>query len=155
ALTAALTPAVAALCLSMARLRVSVASVFSVATLILFARPGYWNLFLGQCTATVVVGTYLALHFARRRPWLAAAGVALARLEPTSGVPLVVLLLARRDVRPVLLGGALAAAASIGPTLVLVRNAGGIGAFLASLRTSETDFGATLQVNPVTSTYRL
>ena len=153
--TVALMPVLAYLTLRSCRRDATLAAVFGLAFLILFSAPGQWNIFLGQCTAPVVVGTYAALYYARRRPWLSAISVAVASFKPTSGVPLGLLMLARGDVAPVLGGAALSAGLSAAITGVLVRNSGGLTPFLASLAESYHSFGADPIVDPATSPYRV
>lgn len=111
----------------------SPAAVFGVGTLILASHPGHMSAFIGQCTTYVVIGVYLAFLFARRRPWIAAAGLALACLKPTFGVPAAILLLARGDARVVGRAFAMAAVASAIVSVPLMRAAGGIRPLLASL----------------------
>ncbi len=153
--TAALMPLLAYLTLRLCGVAASVASVLGLAGLIVFSRPGYWNLFLGQCTATMAIASYAALLLARRRPGLAALGVAVASLKPTFGVPLVVLMLVRRQVRSVIMGLALSGIVSLAATVVLAHNAGGVGPLLHSLVASHADFGSDPEVNPATATYRI
>ena len=153
--TAALMPLLAYLTLRLCRHGVSIGSVFGLASLMLLSRPGDWNLFLGQCAATMAIATYAALYFRGRRSWAAAVGVAVASMKPTYGIPLAVLMLAKREVRTVLVGVLIAAVISMGATVILVHNAGGFAGFLASLGASQLDFGADPQVNPATSSYRI
>jgi len=153
--TAALMPLLAYLSLRLCRLGVSIGSVFGLASLMLLSRPGEWNLFLGQCAATMAIATYAAFYFRGRRFWLGAVGVAVASLKPTFGIPLAVLLLAKRAGRTVLAGLLIAAGISTGAAAILVHNAGGLAPFWASLGASQLDFGADPQVNPATSDYRV
>lgn len=111
----------------------SPAAVVGVGTLLLASHPGHMSAFVGQCTTYVVIGVYLAFLFARRRPWLAATGLAVACLKPTFGVPAAILLLACGEARVVLRALAMAAVASAIVSVPLVRAAGGIGPFVASL----------------------
>src|SRR5262249_3040036 len=119
------------------------------------SRPGDWNLFLGQCAATMAIATYAAFYFRGRRSWVGAVGVAAASLKPTFGLPLAVLLLAKRAGRTVLAGLLIAAGISTAAAAILVHNAGGLAPFWASLGSSQLDFGADPQVNPATSDYRI
>lgn len=77
----------------------------TVILLVLLSRPGHQTLFTGYFTAELAIGTTLALHFARTRPWLAGFGLFLTSFKPTFIVPLAILMLCRRDFRAVLLGG--------------------------------------------------
>jgi hypothetical protein len=153
--TVALMPLIALLTLRLCGLRTSVTVVFGVATLMLLSRPGYWNLFLGQCTATVALGTYAALHFARHRPMLAGLGVAVSSIKPTFGIPLAVLMLAKGNIRPVVIGLGLSVVFSAGTAAVIASNSGGIGSFAASLFSSHSSFRADPAIEAATSIYRV
>src|SRR5262249_38208802 len=153
--TAAFMPLLAYLSLRLCRVGVSIGSVFGLASLMLLSRPGEWNLFLGQCAATMGIATCAAFYFRGRRSWLAALGVAVASMKPTFGIPLAVLMLAKREIRTVLTGLLIAGGISLGAAVILVHNAGGLVPFWASLGASQLDFGADPQVNPATSSYRI
>ncbi len=75
-----------------------------VACLILLSRPGHITLFTGYFTAELALGTALALHFARSRPWLSGLGLLLVSSKPNFFLPLMILMLCRRDFRAVVLG---------------------------------------------------
>lgn len=153
--SALLTLPIAALCLRLAGVQPSWGGVFVVATLILLSRPGYWNLFLGQYAATLALGFYAALYFARTRPGVAALGVTLAMLKPTYGVPLIVLMLAQGHARPVFVGIVSSAVLSAPVAAVIIRNAGGFGSFVRSLQSGQAAFDMDPEVNPALSTYRV
>jgi hypothetical protein len=126
-----------------------------LAGLVLLSRPGQFNVLLGQPTLLLVAGVYLGLFWARRRPAWAAVGFALTSMKPTYAVPLAVLMLARGDWRPVLLGGALAAMAAalgaIGPVVA----AGGPGPFIALLPENYVAFARAESANPILSIHRV
>jgi hypothetical protein len=153
--TALLTLLVAVLSLRLVRVQPSWSGVFLIAALILLSRPGYWNLYLGQYSATLAVGCYAALYWAATRPGLAALGVAVAMLKPTYGLPLIVMMLAMGHVRAVVGGVAVSGALSAAVAGVIVRNVGGLGAFLDSLGSSHASFGMDPAVDPTLSTYRV
>src|SRR4029077_16213895 len=54
-----------------------------LAAALLMSRPGRMNYLNGNVTAHVVLGAYAALHWAARRPVLAAAGLVVALAKPT------------------------------------------------------------------------
>lgn len=154
-LCVALVPVLARLALRMAGVARSATVVFGVSCLVVLSRPGSWTLFIGQYTVTMVVATYVALVFARERPWLAATGVALAALKPTFGAPLALLLLARGEWRPVVRGLAVAGALSLVVVVPLAQSAGGVGPFLESLAENYARFASMEQVSPALSAYRI
>jgi hypothetical protein len=87
--------------------------VVGLAAVLLLGHPGHSTLFLGQCTFWVVIATFLALHWAERRPWQAAIAFAVASLKPTYGAPLGLMLLVLGEWRPVIAGGLLAGLVSV------------------------------------------
>jgi hypothetical protein len=131
------------------------AAVFALAAALLVTRPGEMTVFLGQGSAYLVAGVFAALHFARTRPWLAGAGLALAATKPTFGLAVGVLMLCRGDVRAVLAGGGLAAAASAVALPVLVHAAGGITPFVASLHDNYARWGDNQFTNVAESVHRV
>jgi len=133
AVTILLTAGVAHLSLTLNGLAGRLVPTAAVATLILMSRPGQQNLLLGQCTAQIVLGSFLALRFARARPWLGGLGLALALLKPHFGVPLSVLMLCRGERRAVAIGAALVALVSLTPLALLVADAGGVIPFAQTM----------------------
>ncbi|HEY2387388.1 MAG TPA: glycosyltransferase family 87 protein [Candidatus Binatia bacterium] len=128
------------------------AAVLGLGAFILVCRPGYTNVYTGECTAYVTLGAYLVLAFAEDRPVVGALGAALAWVKPTFGAPLTILLLARRDWRNAALRGILLGAiVSLPVLLVLLRAEGGVGPLLGSVvenyttrNTGETYSGASV-----------
>ena len=103
----------------------TIAATLGLTALLLLSRPGHMNLLLGQVTAQVVIGAYVALRWARTRPLLAGMGLALATLKPTYGVPLALLMLfGRGDLGAVVVGVALSGALCL-VALVAARARGG------------------------------
>jgi uncharacterized SAM-binding protein YcdF (DUF218 family) len=152
---AAMTVLLAYLSLRFVRPSPSAAATLGVATLLLLSRPGHWNFMLGQYAATMSVGVYLALLCARRRPWVAAGGLALATIKPTFGVPLALLLLARGDVAAVVRGLALAVLGGLITGIWPLWAAGGIARFAALLPANVAAFAGEPSVNPLHSLYRV
>ena len=153
-LTLVLMLVLAHLTLKCCKVEATTAGVFGVASLMLLSRPGEWNLELGQSTVLVVIGAYLALHFARERPWVAGLGLTLATVKPTFGLPLAFLLLWRRSVRAVLIGVTIAVILSAGAMAVLTHGAKDGEAF----KTSSNDYAtleADLEADPVFSATRI
>src|SRR5262249_3689300 len=152
----ALTAVVAVLSLGGAGVPVTAAATLGLTALLLVSRPGQMNLLLGQVTAQVVVGAYVALRWERTRPRLAGPGLALATLKPTYGVPLAVLMLfGRGDVAAVAVGAAVAAALCLTALVPLVHAAGGVAPFVASLGGSATTFSAEFTSNAWSSFARI
>ncbi len=132
--SAALLLAVACLGLATAGAEVTAARLFGIAAALLCSRPAHMTLFLGQCTILVVVGCGMALHRGRTAPLAAALGIALACVKPTYGLPLLLLILLRRDGRAFLYGGTLAAGLAMALALPPIRAASGVLPFLESVR---------------------
>lgn len=130
-------------------------AVFFLGALFVLSEPGQWNLYLGQSAVTLAVATYAALYFASRRRWVAALGFAAVTCKPTWGIPLALLMIARRDVAVVSRGLVIAAALSVAPAALALRNAGGMKPFLAALQGNYTHFASDVAVNPAASNYRV
>ena len=75
-----------------------------VMLLIYVSRPGHITLFTGYFTAELALGTAIALHFSKTRPALAGLGLLLASGKPNFILPLMLLMLFRRDFRAVVHG---------------------------------------------------
>jgi hypothetical protein len=131
------------------------AAVLTLGAVLLLSRPGQWNLLLGQTTAELAAGSYLAIFWGRRSPWLGGIGLTLAMLKPTWGIPLAVLMLASREVRPVLLGGLLTAVVNLPVLAVLVYRNGGLHAFLDQVLGGYRRWTALNYISPATSNVRI
>lgn len=138
------------LALRLAGVTPSLAAALTVAAVLLSSRPGQQNLFLGQCTFYVVAGAYLALLEARRRPWLAALGLALAAIKPTTAVPVAALMLWRGEQRAVL-AAAVVSAAAVAVMLVPLLQIDDPTGWLAALQENLRIFRHNPAVNPLTS----
>lgn len=71
--------------------------IWPVVAFIIWSRPGHVTLFNGYFTFELVVGALFAVSYARKHPWIAACGIAIASGKPTYFLPLVVLMTARGD----------------------------------------------------------
>lgn len=95
---------IAWLALSMSGAKFSWAPWLWLFGLFVFSRPGHITLFTGYFTAELVIGTLVALHFAKTSPWLSGAGMLLASGKPTYIIPLTLLMLCRRNFKAVIIG---------------------------------------------------
>lgn len=82
-----------------------------------YSRPGHITLFTGYFTLELVLGTIIALHFARSQPLLSGIGMLVASGKPTYVLPLILVLLAKRCYR----------AAGIGILLCTLAGVAGLG----------------------------
>ena len=146
---------VAHLALRLCDLPADPAWVLGVASVIVLSRPGQFGLFAGQNTTHAVAGVYAALLYGARRPWLGGLGLAAACLKPTFGLPLAVLMLARREWRAVALGGAAVALLCAASAAILWQLAGGLDPLLDSLGVVARARAARPDVSPVLSPYRV
>ena len=71
---------------------------------LVYSRPGHVTLFTGYFTAELVIGSIVALHFGATRPFLSGVGMLLASGKPTYVLPLIVMMLCRRNYRAVVVG---------------------------------------------------
>ena len=131
--TLALVFASARLALAFTEHRAGATDVIAVAALVLLSRPGRLVLRLGQLSFEPVIGTYMALYFAKRAPLLGGVGLSLALIKPTFGVPLGFLMLLRRQVRPVAIGAALSIVVNMTVAGLLIQRAGGLAPFRSHL----------------------
>lgn len=138
----ALTLLLAWMSLRLSGLRSTAAHVFCLAALILLTRPGQMNLLLGQVALQCVIATYVALAFARTRPWLAGLALAFASFKPSFGLPLAFLMLCRRDARAVLAGLGVAAGTSVAVLVPLIATARGVVPFVTSALNGQNAFAA-------------
>jgi hypothetical protein len=141
-LTVVLTLVLAWVALRLSGWRASASAILAVAGILLLSRPGHWNLLSGQVTLIVVLATYAALTCARSAPHLAGAGLAIALLKPSFGLPLIPVLLARGAPRAVAWGFGIAAALNVPILLVLMTREGGSSSFLTTLVQSYRMFAA-------------
>ena len=77
---------------------------------IVFSRSGHITLYTGYFTAILIIGTLLAFHYAHRKPWLSGLGVLLASPKPTYIIPLLILLVYRKNYRAAIWGTVLSGA---------------------------------------------
>ncbi len=122
----------AVLSFRLARIPVTVSNTVLVAGLILLSRPGHWNLLLGQSVVLLSCLAYLALDNARRSPIGSGFALALAAFKPTFGVPLGLLMLARRDVRAVAAAVVISLVLNLPLLWLLASRAGGLHQFIAT-----------------------
>jgi hypothetical protein len=148
-------PLLAALALTLGRVRPTRDRVLVLAAAILLSRPGHMAVVQGQMTLPAAAAAYVALRFARLRPWCGAAGLVVALMKPTIGVPLAVLMAVRGEYRAVVRGLALAAVLSLVPTAMLIACAGGVAAFAHSLVEGGSAWSANPDNDPLTSIYRI
>ncbi len=117
-----------------------------VSSLLLVSRPGHISLFTGYYTLELVMGVLLALHFGKNRPWLSAVGMLLASVKPTYILPLILLMIARKNFRAVILGLALCTIAGVGGLAWLAKDSSfmevvqGISAGQEAFHADETEF---------------
>jgi hypothetical protein len=131
------------------------AAVFLVAALLTLSRPGQWNLLLGQVTLQAVLACYVALRFAPHAPFVSAAALAVSTFKPSFGVPLAVLMLARRDVRVVAIAVVVALCLNLPIVAALVRVAGGVGPLVESTFRGYGAWSSHPDVSAASSSYRV
>lgn len=146
--------ALAALALRLGGRSATVSSTFMLAGFLVLTEPGQWGLSLGQSAPFLTMVAFAALYFASRRPGLAVVAVALSAMKPTWAVPLAVLMIVRGEFGVVLKGAILGGAVTLLPTLLLIRNAGGLAQFISILKVNYASFSADTTVHPLASAYR-
>jgi hypothetical protein len=131
--TLALTVLMAYLAFRVNGVRPTTAGIILVVALVLLSRPGQWNLLLGNLAVEFTLACYLALYYARPLPVISGIGFAVATIKPSFGVPLAILMVARRDYRALALGIAIALLMNLPPSLALAKRAGGLDRFAQTL----------------------
>jgi hypothetical protein len=152
----------AGLSLRLAGFRMRADSTFALGALLLLSGPGKLDLRNGEPTLIIVLACYLALAARRTQPARAVTGLVIALAKPTFGVPLAIVLTCRRRVRDVLVGIGIAAAISLVVAVPLVGDAGGVGAFVDSLRddlkvtseSAQSKIGSPLRIDGVNAVAR-
>ena len=77
----------------------------SVSAFLIFTRGGHVTLFDGYFTLELILATILSVHWAdKKKPWLAAVALAIVSAKPTYILPLGFLMLARGNLKPLILG---------------------------------------------------
>jgi hypothetical protein len=99
--------AIAALCAAAAGARNRLDIVLAIMAGAVFTRCGHITLFDGYFTFELALGTFLAIHWADRRPLLAGLALMIASGKPTFLLPLGFLMLARGNYKALLWGAAL------------------------------------------------
>ncbi|TWU58819.1 hypothetical protein Poly51_15990 [Rubripirellula tenax] len=84
----------------------------AVAAALVFSRGGHITLFDGYFTFELVLATYLAIHWGDRRPWRAAVMLAVVASKPTYILPLGFIMLARGNVKAIIIGAVLSIVAA-------------------------------------------
>jgi hypothetical protein len=153
--TLALTVVLAWLALVSSEVAADAPRVLAVASVLLISRPGHQNLLLGQTTLPIAIGAYVAMRWAHQRPWLAAAGLVLSSIKPNWIAPLALLMLARREARPVLIGAALATLGALAGLVVLAATPGALAGVLTSARANFAGWNVSTIVLPASSWIRV
>jgi hypothetical protein len=162
AVNLALMLVLAGVSLRLAGFRVRVDTTFALGALLLLSGPGKLDLRNGEPTLIIVLACYLALAARRSQPARAVTGIVVALAKPTFGIPLAIVMTCRRRVRDVLVGIAIAVAISLVVAVPLVDDAGGVGAFVDSLRddltvtseSAQSRIGSPLRIDGVNAVAR-
>ncbi|HLK11973.1 MAG TPA: glycosyltransferase family 87 protein [Candidatus Binatia bacterium] len=116
----------AAFALSTCGVEPTATGVLATAAALVLSRPGEQTLFLGQCTLYVVLACLAAVRWARARPGLAGASLAVACAKPTFGLPLAALLWSAGRRGAVATAAAITAVPLAALTALLAARAGGV-----------------------------
>jgi hypothetical protein len=133
ALQVGFTFALALLSLRLCRLPWGWTGAFLIASAIVVSRPGYTSLFLGQFIPLLVIGTYIALHYGKSRPVVAALGLFVLSLKAQFFIPVALFLLVRGNFRALVTGTALSALGAVLPLLWIAYHQGGVSSLVQDL----------------------
>ena len=95
---------IAGFCIRMSGAKFFWFDYLAILNLLLLSRPGHMTLFTGYFTAEIVIGCLLAIHFAHSRPVLSGLGMVLASIKPNFVIPLIIMMLWRRNFKAVAIG---------------------------------------------------
>jgi len=95
-----------------------------IAAGIVFSRAGHVTLFNGYFTFELVLATIVAVRFADSRPFLAAIALVIVSAKPTFILPLGFLMLARGNIKPLVLGAVMSIVAAALPLAWLAHHEG-------------------------------
>ena len=107
-----------------------------VFALVLASRPGHITLFTGYFTAEMVLGSFLAIHFARSKPWLSGIGLLLSSMKPTFVIPLGILMLFRMDFKA-LIWGAVLSSVFLAAGLLWLAQDGSLGEVIEGVKSGQ------------------
>jgi len=141
-LVVALTLAFAVFTLRLLDVPFGLGPAFLLAAGILAVRPGYMNILNGQVTMQLIFGSLIALEYGARRPLLGGLGLALATLKPTYAIPLALVMLARGQLRAVVVGTLLGTLGALVGAMWIAGHTGGLYSFFQVLLTNVEASGA-------------
>ncbi len=125
-----------------------------IAGVLTLSRGGHSTLYTGYITLEVVLGVLLALEYAGRRPWISAFGIVLASQKANFALPLVLLMIARGDLRASLRGVVVATMLAALPTCWIAYHVGWYG-MLESLLFSIDSYAGVELLHPTFSNSRI
>jgi hypothetical protein len=118
----------------------------AVAAGLVFSRGGHITLFDGYFTFVLILATFLAIHWGRDRPIAAAIMLVIVASKPTYILPLGFLMLARGNVKAIVVGAVLTIAAAAVPTLWLAHHEGD-GNIVVGLQTLQEQIAQTQEIH--------
>jgi hypothetical protein len=86
-----------------------------IAAGIIFSRAGHVTIFNGYFTFELVLAVIIAIRYAEARPWLAAFALVIVSAKPTYILPLGFLMLARGNLKSLIIGAILSIIAAVVP----------------------------------------
>lgn len=98
--------------------------IMSIAAVLVFSRGGHITLFNGYFTLELILATFAAIHYAKDRPVLAAIALAVVSAKPTYILPIGFLLLARDNVKALVIGAVISIVAAALPMAWLAYHEG-------------------------------
>ena len=122
--------------------------------ILLVSRPGHITLFTGYFTAEMVLGTVVALHFAKTRPLISGIGMVFASGKPTYILPLILLMFARKNYRAVLFGLLFCVIAGIGGLAWIAKDVG-FAEILSEIREAQEIFHEEENAYPINNWTRV
>ena len=141
----------ASLAVSSAGLPGRVDWILAIAALMVYSRGGHITLFDGYFTLELVLASWLAVHWADKRPWWSALALVVVSAKPTFILPLGFLMLARGNFKPLVIGAVFSLIGAALPLAWLVANYADVGEgavdWTAGIEALRTDIETTQQVH--------
>src|SRR5205085_12277125 len=133
----------------------TIAMTTGLAAAILLSRPGYANIYFGQATLLFLLASLTALHWARKKPYLAGLALAIATMKPTFGGPLAILMFCRRDWKAAGVGSLAGFAAAVLGLAIISARDNSRQSLAAVIRTNQETTERDPAVDPAQSNSRI
>lgn len=133
----------------------------ALAAVMVFSRSGHVTLYDGYFTFELVLATFLAIHWGDKRPWLSGVALVIASAKPTYILPLGFLMLARGNVKAIVIGAVFSIVSAAAPMLWIAHHEGagdigkGVSILVEDISQTQEHHRAQQEESPVHSWTRI